>query len=629
MKNKIHIFIILLGIIFGSISCKDYLDREPASIVNDTEVFKNFVNFQGFVEEMYALLPDVAKHTWCASFNWGDDEHQYTPGNRYVLYDFDRGNFRRYITDGECFLDGNRNITGTGRMDKQIWGGSWYGIRKCNLGIEAMEKGLMVDASQEERDIILGQLHYFRGFFHFQLMQYWGPMPYIDKVLGSEKLDLPRPTYHECAEKAGVDLRKAADLLPINWDNTGPGRRTMGNNDLRANKIWALAYLGKNYLWAGSPLMTHGAATGSNAKRTYDADFCKKAAAAFAEIIDLVEKGQTQYSLVPFENYSNLFYTQRQNWRIPGSTEAIVRNSSYEGNSRWRQSQSYHPGGGGEPGGGADPERLYPAANYVNLFGMQNGLPLSDPESEFSKTQPWKGRDPRFYYNFVYDGVKVVSAALDPKKEALWTYAQLFTGGSYRTCTSPNVTGYLMKKFVKVECNDFDKQGDYGDAFCIMLSWLRLADVYLMYAEAAAEGYDSPQGKDPRISLTAVGAINRIRARANVEPVNAKYTGSMTGKFGFREELRRERAVELAYEGHRFNDLRRWLLLAEPPYTIKTRQEFDRAGDFDSANPKENQVSDFREETLWTRNYDAKHYWLPIKDADVYLYEGFKQNPGW
>jgi len=623
--------IILFLIVFGSVSCESYLDREPDSIIGENEVFKNFTNFQGFTEEMYMLLPDIAKHSWCSTFNWGDDEHQYTPGSRYVAYHFDRGNFRAYINEGECFLDrsGNNRIHGDGRFGRSIWSGSWYGIRKCNLGIEAIEKGQMVDATQEERDIVLGQLYFFRGFFHFQLMQYWGPMPYIDRVLGSEKFDDPRPTYHECAQKAGDDFRKAADLLPINWDNTGPGRRTMGNNELRATKMWALGFLGKNYLWAGSPLMTHGAAMGQVANRTYDAEFCKKAADALAELIDLLgpNEDQTQYKMVPFENYSDLFYTYRQNWRIPGSTEAIMRSPSYEGNSRWRQSVSYLPGGGGELGAFGDPERLYPAANYVNMFGMQNGLPLDDPESGFSTTQPWKGRDPRFYYNFVYDGVKVVSAALTPENEERWRYANLYTDGSYRTCNSPNITGYCMKKYIMVDCNFFDKVSDaFADNFCIMLSWLRLADVYLMYAEAAAQGYNSPTGKSSLTDLTAVGAINKIRKRADVDPVHAKFLGSLDE---FMKEVRRERAVELAYESHRFNDLRRWLFLAEKPYTIKTRQEFDRAGTFDPDNPKENEVSAFREVILWERNFDSKHYWLPIKDDEVYLYKDFQQNPGW
>lgn len=648
MKNKINNYIVLLGcllIVLGSVSCTDYLDREPDSILDEKEVFKNFTNFQGFVEEMYMLLPDMAKHSWCASFNWGDDEHQYTGAGRYILYKFDRGDFKAYINDGECFLDRsgslNNRIHGEGdtggRFGRSIWSGSWYGIRKCNLGIDAIERGMMIDATQEERDFILGQLYFFRGFFHFQLMQYWGPMPYIDVVLSSsEKLELPRPaTYRECAERAGEDLRKAADYLPVNWDKTVTGRRTEGNNELRANKIWALGFLGKNYLWAGSPLMTHGA----GGPKTYDKDLCAEAAKAFAELLDLVQKGQTQYSLVDFENYSNLFYTINDNWKTPGSTEAIMRGPNHEVNARWRQSVSYYPMLVQLNG---DPERLYPCANYVNFFGMENGLPLEDADSEFDKTHPWKGRDPRFYYNFVYDGVQVVTGQITPARNESRRFARLYTGGSYRTGDSPSETGYCLKKFITVEHNSYDKGGDdFADNFSIMLSWLRLADVYLMYAESAAQAYGGANGKFDRegFDLTAVEAINKVRERAGVKPVNSKYTGSLDL---FMSELRRERAVELAYEAHRFNDLRRWLLLAEKPYTIKTRQEFQRVGAYatddvavydplkdPNYNPKENEVSDFREEILLERPYTERHYWLPLKNDDIYLYEGFPQNPGW
>ena len=627
--NKLNKYIIGLGcmlIILGGASCTDYLDRAPESIINENEIFKNFTNFQGFTEEMYMLIPDVAKHTWCSSFNWGDDEHQYDGEGRYFAYHIDRGNFRWYLgnnDDGsrECFLYRSTWSPRANRMEKDIWNSGWYAIRKCNLGIDAIEKGLFVDGTEEERNMIAGQLYFFRGFWYFQLMQYWGGMPYVDRVLGGEKLDMPRLTYQECAEKAGEDLRKAADLLPINWDNTGPGRRTMGNNELRANKIWALAYLGKNYLWAGSPLMTQGA---SGNPDIYDQEFCKKAAAALAEIIDLVERGQTQYSLVPFENYSNLFFTFKDGWRIPGSTEAIVRGPSFENNSRWRQSESYYPGA--ELGSGADPQRLFPAANYVNFFGMANGLPLNDANSGFDRTHPWKGRDPRFYSNFVFDGMKVVSTKLDDAKTALWTYANLYTGGSYRTTANPCETGYCLRKFITLGCNGWDKDADnYSNALMIMLTWVRLADVYLMYAEAAAEGYQSATGKDSRISLTAVDAINKIRDRAGAGHVDSKFLGSLTS---FMSEVRRERAVELAFEGHRFNDLRRWLLLDKYPYNVKTSQEFSRVT-FDADKPAENQVANFREEVLLERKFDSKHYWLPIKTKDVSLYEGFPQNPGW
>ena len=111
------------------------------------------------------------------------------------------------------------------------------------------------------------------------------------------------------------------------------------------------------------------------------------------------------------------------------------------------------------------------------------------------------------------------------------------------------------------------------------------------------------------------------------------------------DEIRRERAVELAFEGHRFNDLRRWKLLTVYPYNIKTRQLFDRVTQPDATidpetnalhpglditvDPKENEVKNWREEVIIERKLSAKHYWLPFKDDDVMIYPEFKQNPGW
>ncbi|MDE6693456.1 MAG: RagB/SusD family nutrient uptake outer membrane protein, partial [Muribaculaceae bacterium] len=97
----------------------------------------------------------------------------------------------------------------------------------------------------------------------------------------------------------------------------------------------------------------------------------------------------------------------------------------------------------------------------------------------------------------------------------------------------------------------------------------------------------------------------------------------------FMSEMRRERAVELSYEGHRFNDLRRWLLLTEPRYADKTSHEFDRAGKFDANSPEKNQVSNLREVVIVHREYGNKHYWLPLKKKDVNMSVDFPQNPGW
>ncbi|UJH90785.1 RagB/SusD family nutrient uptake outer membrane protein [Antarcticibacterium sp. 1MA-6-2] len=197
-------------------------------------------------------------------------------------------------------MDGSAATDGSGGL----WALAWYGIRKANIGLANLD--LMTDATQEERDLIEGQLLFFRGWCHFQLIQYFGGMPYIDRVLPSdEPLCEPRLSYHESADRVATDLRAAADLLPINWDNTVAGRRTLGKNGLRINKIMALGYLGKNLLWAASPLMNYES-TGS---RTYNSEYAKRAAVAFGELLSLVEAGETQYALLPFDRYSENFYT--------------------------------------------------------------------------------------------------------------------------------------------------------------------------------------------------------------------------------------------------------------------------------------------------------------------------------
>lgn len=622
MKTKFINY--LYGITFlllSLVSCSDYLDKAPESVISADDAFKNFTNFQGFVERMYNLTPDIAKHYWVSSFNWGEDEVITIGNGEYLMgFSIDRGNYRDYINKSACFLDRNWSPEGD-RFNKAIWGGSWYGIRTANMGLQALAEGKMADATQAERDIIEGQLYFFRAWFYFQLTTYWGGLPYIDYVLPSDKpLTLPRETYRENAEKMAADFKRAAELLPVNWDNTEIGRRTAGNNAFRPNKIWALASLGKTYLYAGSPLM----ANGINGPKTYDVEMCKKAAEAFGEVLSMVENGETQYALVDFKNYSSLFYTMQQNWLMPGGTEAIIRSPTYGPDSYWRQMNSYQP----SPMAQGDGIVLCPSANYVNYYGMANGLPLNDPESGFDPVHPWKGRDPRFYHDIIYDGVKVVSGTITNPSDEVWRYANLYTGGNYSNDPRKvSRTGYLNYKFIPIGANIWDNTYGYSYSTHFHLSWMRLADVYLMYAEAAAEGYNTPEGKSTNFSKNAIQALNTIRNRAGVAPLADKYASSLDG---FMNELRRERAVELAFEGHRFNDLRRWLLLTEYPYNIKTKQEFDRATELDpKVDPKENAVKNWREVIITTRNLTSKHYWLPFKTEDVSIYPEFSQNPGW
>ena len=627
MKNRIKNLLILFSLSFGISSCTEFLDRDPQSLISEKDAFKNFVNFQGFTEELYHTIPDFSNGYWTNSFNWGEDEIQSTAQNFHFGVKIDNGDFwgwqRNFDGWQAGWMDRNNNQTNDDRFAKSLWGLGWYGIRKANLGLANIDK--LTDATQEEKDLIKGQLLFFRGWYHFMFMQFFGGLPYIDKVLpGDEKLTLPRLKYSECADKAAADFRAAADLLPTDWDNTVAGKRTLGKNQLRINKIMALGYLGKNYLWAGSPLMNSVSGGGKN----YNTEYCKKAADAFGELLNLCESGQAPHKLVPFAQYYTNFYTTGQNWQIPGGTEAIFRGPYFGANSsNWGTSKQYSPLIISE-----GDVKFLPTSNYVNYYGMANGMPIKDitkpdPESGYDPEFPWKGRDPRFYNDIIFDGVRMVAGSIPNASEANNRYAILHTGGSYRDIATGSRTGYLLFKFVPRTANKYDQGYSYDKSLNVKVPYMRLADIYLMYAEAAAQGYGSASGKSGNYSKSSVEALNVIRDRAGVSHVNDKFLGSLDA---YMEEVRRERAVELSFEGHRFNDLRRWLMISKSPYTLKKSIEFDRASALDpNKDPKENRVLNLRENVILERKFTEKHNWLPLKVNDVNLYLEFAQNPGW
>jgi hypothetical protein len=610
MKKIFKIICCLFLIGTCTVSCEEYLDKTIETDLSIDEVFQNFDNSQGWVEEMYAMMVDYAGAFWQYYGYYGEE----SVNNRTWMFDFsiDQGEYGQWANLRGMFMinqgSGNGNPKDTNSdypFDRSsVWISSWQGIRKANIAIENAET-LMVDATQQERDAIMGQSYFFRAFFHHEIMKFWGSIPYIDRVL-EDDWQLPRPAeWSETALKIDEDFDKAIALLPADWDDASwaPGAKTRGQNMFRITKGAAMAMKGKNLLYAASPLMQ-----GSNDTYGYNKELCVKAAEALAQVIQM-----PRYQLVPWDNYGSVFYSE--NGQYPYSSEFIL---SQPGNVGWYP--KYLPSiwqltdvamSSGDTGAA-------PTHNYIhNYFGMKDGLacddsPLYDPQD------PWKNRDPRFNKWIVVDGDQLIdNLGAATGADEVHRYAQLYNDGAHR---NPNqntgsLTGYGMKKWSPRNFNKFDNVEAFG-----WRTHVRLTDVYLMYAEAAVMAYGL-DGKAPGFNMSAVDAINAIRERAvpdgslNVKPQN------LTSVNKFMDEIRRERAVEMSYENHRWMDVRRWKLGTDMKYRLKTGIRFDRNAAGKPIN--------FREEIIRTKVFEEKHYWLPFPQNDTELYEGFPQNPGW
>ena len=682
-KGKATLSVALLLMAGGAsfTSCTDWLDKDPESIIAEDEAFKNYRNFQGYIEEIYDCIPDKEKVNYCTSWNWGDDAVHNPEGYAHMDHQVDLGNYRNVWKNGQQWLNGSGS-DGSWAPKYSLWKGAWYCIRKCNMGIEHIKSLVGTD---EERDLLLGQMYFFRAWYHFELMCYFGGLPYIDKALEASDIpELPRLSFQECADRCAEDFERAYDLLPQNWDETLAGQQTMDKNDLRVNKFMALCYLGKCYLWAGSPLMKEFEKTknggvaqllgaSSNGKTyDYDVEYCKKAAETLGRALDMVAKGTVRYKLAEYKYsniydhvmdekaqscYSDIFYCLKPrytNWDMPGSTEAIFR-GAYPGvnTANWNCAKIFGP----KVAKLVEHDNIihHPTANLIDQYGMANGQPIYlvrngeyvlNPASGWDPEYPYKNRDPRFYHDIVFDGFRYVLNTEGLNKDQLkLVYCSLYTGGAMRSVDNASSTGYFIQKLVPHQCNVGDKWYDWDYAFQCYLPYMRLADIYLMYAEARtaiAAGVSDLKDKPSYCpTLSAVDAINALRDRVNSDdyPMEHVQANLMDTKEHFMDEVRRERAVELSFEGFRWCDLQRWLLLTEPPYTMKYSHEFERLEKddwyFDAStreakhDPKDAHIGNFRKQELITRRFESKHYWFPLPDKDTYLYKGFDQNPGW
>lgn len=629
MMKNFKIQIILLVSLLSFSSCEEYLDRAPESLLTQEEVFSTFNNAQGFVEEMYALV--VSYGTSAHSFQdylLGDDA--YHPATFKFPTKLDLGendnwvrNTLNYIGKNTRF-GSNRPFGDTNNSNQRgqpkVWRASMLGIRKANLVIESED--LMVGLSQEEKNVILGQAYFFRAYFHNEIMKFWGRFPYITEVFIGE-ITIPRPdTYKESALAANEDYKRAADLLPLNWDNEPYGKRTLGNNALRLTKGAAYAFQGKNLLLAASPLMFANNQPGINTYN-YDTELAAMAAEAFGEVLKL--DGSIYSFAQNMEDYKKVLWEAPRNTfpgLLPEAKELIF---SAAGASNVGNTISFMSTGIPRDIARTGTQCTSATHNFIhNNFGMANGLSIEDDLSgvygppTYNPSRPFDNRDPRFY-EWVFTDRSVIStrASVPAKNRVLELFVDDGTGatGTHRRQNFSR-TGYLFKKFYP-EIN-----GEYHSAagnniirrFTGMRIHMRLTDVYLMYAEALHVARGATASSDT-FSMTPEQVVNKMRTRAGLPDINPSIVADPNK---FMDELRRERSVELSYEGHRWVDIRRWGVAHEEKYKKKTELRFDKDWTF------------FEENTLIERVCEyPKHYWLPFEQNQTQFYQGFPQNPGW
>lgn len=600
INHYIYSGLIFLMLMLGTTACEEYLDKAPEASITDKDVYGNFTSFQGFVEEMYNCIMDPDKGGAWNKYLFADETLNNYP------YNFDNGNY----WGNETYFFGvtptpdllSKNTT----RDRRVWEYAWYAIAKANLALEKIDEEGLFGGTAEEKKFIKGQALFFRGWFYFEICRYWGGMPYVTRVLDpNESLvtdEFKRLNFQETAKKMALDFRAAADLLPNHWDQSVIGQKTLGHNRDRINKFHALGYLGKALLYAASPMINEEA-KGTN---SYNADLAGQAAKAFGELLTLADQTGT-YKLQTWATWNDCF-TKLNNLR-PGGTECIMMPTIYD-RTRVRNSTigAISPSSFGlNSGSNAD----VPAHNFTKNFGMANGLPITDPASGYKASDPWTGREPRFYKNIAIDNEKWWATA-GPDQ-----ISQLYNGGRHRSqILPPSVTGYYQKKF-----NGLSPTYSLAFAGGLMayVPYLRLADIYLMYAEAVLFSTGgTPKSTSGNYTITAEQAMNTVRTRAQLPNLTAAYTANNNVFF---EEIVRERAVELAFEGSRFCDLRRWNRNGDPRYLEKTAIDFDRGSNGKPINLVERLVV--------KRVAEKKHNWLPIQVKFTKLYEGFPQNPGW
>ncbi|MBS7564087.1 RagB/SusD family nutrient uptake outer membrane protein [Mucilaginibacter sp. Bleaf8] len=445
---------------------------------------------------------------------------------------------------------------------KAEWANHYAAIRTCNIFMENIDKVTNMDAAL--RDRMKGEIRFIRAFQYFQLYTWFGDVPLILKVLTREESNVvSRTPRAEVLKFVLSELDEATKLLPLNT--------TYGDNDKgRIAKGTAIALKARVLLYEGR----------------------------WQEVVTACEQlmsgSNGTYSLFP--SYEGLFLPQNEN-----NSEVMLDVQYVLGTTRnYSNFFDYAP-----LSVGARLNSFSPTQELVNSYIMLNGKAINEAGSGYNENDPYTSRDPRLTNTVVYHGyqwklpdnkIKTIytKPGTDPDKDHPDEYAP----GSV---SSP--TGYYLRKYY-----DPTSLANFQSGLNLIL--IRYADVLLMYAEAKNELNQFTSDDWDK-------TIKALRTRAGFTDAAAlNYNGG--GQTALRNTIRNERRTELAMEGLRIFDIRRWRIAENVLNGWAHGAKYGPAS-VDNGYLRVNQ-----------RSFDpGKHYLWPIPRDERNLNPNLTQNPGW
>lgn len=556
--KKITLFSLLLGIVFSG--CKtDFLDRQIATDLTEEQVFSSYDRTREFLNNIYNHVPN------------GFDR----VGGSLLAAATDDAEFNRESAAIQNFNTGSWSPT---YNPEDSWSDLYAGIQKCNRFLDKTQdvnyEHLRLNDPQrfktqtENLAKFRLEARTLRAFFYFELIKRYGGVPLITETLELEDdLNMARNSFEECVDFIVREIATILDpdipaalALPVNWSGAEEGRIDRGT---------ALALKSRLLLYAASPLHNP-----SN-------DITKwiQAAEASIAVYDM-NKYNTLHN-----NYQNLFRSVKQQ-------EIIFARRMSPSNSFEKEN---YPVGyeGGQTG-------TTPTENLVSAYEMLDGSSFDWDNPEHA-ANPYENRDPRLLMTVV-----VNNSMWNGRPVESWAGGRDGLGIERAT-----ETGYYLKKHVAENLDLF--QGNTASHTWILF---RMAEIYLNYAEAMNEAYGPDQDPDG-FGMTAIEAINKVRNRGGVN-MPLLEAGQWT-QDSFRDKVRHERRIELAFEEHRYWDVRRWGLVElfnSPVYGVHITK---------------NTGSTFTYEpfALEPRIFSEKMLLYPIPFSETVKSPKLDQNPGW